>query len=376
MSLRKKTRDKNGNFMNSLLSPLFSTPQMEHIFSSENTINAMLRVELALSKAWGLDCEKLEMLSAKDFDLGKLGREGMEGSNINIPFVKDLKRLAGNQHHKGATSQDILDTACVLQLKEALGVLEKDLQKLLQLVHILAQKHITTKMCARTLLQPALPTTFGLKLALFYVELKNIRLEAPTFLQLGGAAGTQSAFTPEIAKKMAQELGLKESAPTHAYRSHIHSFGASFASLSIAMGKMANDITLLMQAEIGEVKEGAKEGRGGSSAMAHKRNPALSTLIKACALEAPPLLSGLYMSGLSEHERGAGAWQTEWLNLPLLVKTTASALQKSILLFETLEVDELRMLDNYETYLSPYLSENDKSILSAMRLTQHLLGIK
>jgi 3-carboxy-cis,cis-muconate cycloisomerase len=172
---------------------------------------------------------------------------------------------------------------------------------------------------------------------------------------------------------MAAGLGLKAASPFHSFRSVLHFYGATLTSLCVTLGKMAGDMMLLMQAEVGEVSEGFKQGRGGSSAMAHKRNPALSTLIKASALEAPPLLSALYMSGFGEHERAGGAWQTEWLTLPLLVKLTASALQKSVMLYAELEVYPARMLENYETYLAPVLSEKDKSIDSAVLLAQNIL---
>jgi len=296
------------------------------------------------------------------FDAAALAREGRAGTLV-IPFVRALaaqvaavSKDAAKHVHAGATSQDVIDTGIVLCLKPACARVEQLLVRLGDATAQLAKQHATTPTAARTLLQPALPVPFGWKAAMWLSPLARSRaaLRRATseacVLQFGGPSGTLASFGDQGAKvsaALAQELGLAGSlVPWHSARDGFARLGAELAILAGCAGKMGRDIALLMQREVAEAAEGAKAGRGGSSSMPHKRNPALSTLALEAAQRAPSLAATLLGQLTPEHERGLGQWQSQWFTLRELVCSTASGVAAMGAVVEDLEVNENAMREN------------------------------
>ena len=242
---------------------------------------------------------------------------------------------AAGDVHRGATSQDILDSAAMLIAYRALGPLLDDLRCAADAAATLAERHRATPMAGRTLLQQALPTTFGLKAAgwMTALDAAAARLDAVRrerlAVQLGGGAGTLAAFGdrgPELLAALARELGLAEPVlPWHTDRTRIAELASALGEACGAAGKPAADLVLLAQDEVEEVREAGEPGRGGSSAMPHKRNPVAAISVLACARDAPGLVATLLASMVGEHERAAGAWQAEWRPLTELLRLTGSA---------------------------------------------------
>ncbi len=245
--------------------------------------------------------------------------------------------------HAGATSQDIVDTAVMLLARRAIDALAIDAAGAADAAARLAAAHRDTPILARTLLQPALPTTFGLKAAGWVVGLDGAiaRLDAqPLWVQMGGPVG---ARPPDVAVAVAAELVLAvPPLPWHADRVGPASLAAALGVLCGALGKVATDVVLLAQGEVGEVRS----GDGASSAMAHKRNPADAVQVRAAAMRAPGLVATMLAAMGGEHERAAGAWQAEWPALRDLLDATASAAAHGRRMLETLEVVPERMAEN------------------------------
>jgi 3-carboxy-cis,cis-muconate cycloisomerase len=261
----------------------------------------------------------------------------------------------GHLHH-GATSQDVLDTALMLVARRGLELLAADLAGVAAAAAGLARKHRATAMPARTLLQQAQPTTFGLKAAGWLVAV----LEAADWLddfrrtrvavQLGGPAGTLSALGEQglaVRRELAAELKLREPLLAwHTARSRVAELGAALAIAAGAVAKIALDVVLLAQTEVGEVSEPAAPGRGASSAMPHKRNPALSVAALACA-RGVQAQAGLLLGGMVQaHERAAGEWQAEWRAVAEAFRLTAGAVARMREVLEGLEVHAERMSAN------------------------------
>ena len=294
------------------------------------------------------------------FDAAALAREGRAGT-LAIPFVKALtaqvaavSREAAKHVHAGATSQDVIDTSTVLCLKPACARIEELLIRLGDAAAQLA--HRKTPTAARTLLQPALPVTFGWKAAMWLspvsrslVALRRAANEA-CVLQFGGPSGTLSSFGESGAKvsaALADALGLTKSiVPWHSARDRFARLGAELAILAGAAGKIGRDVALLMQPEVGEAAEAAAPGRGGSSSMPHKRNPALSMLALEAAQRAPGLAATLLGQLTPEHERGLGQWQSQWFTLRELACSAASGVAAMADALEGLEVNEKAMHEN------------------------------
>jgi 3-carboxy-cis,cis-muconate cycloisomerase len=255
--------------------------------------------------------------------------------------------------HRGATSQDILDTAAMLVAREALGAILDDLIAAAAAAAGLARRHRDTPMAGRTLLQQAVPVTFGLKAAGWLAGLEDarrwlgeIRLERLA-AQLGGAAGTLAALGdagPRVAAAYAAELGLAEpELPWHTLRGRVGELAGALAVVSGAVAKVARDVVLLSQTEVGEVRG---EVGGGSSAMPHKHNPVAAVCALACAQQAPGLAATLLAAMAHEHERAAGSWHAEWRPLSELLRGTGSAVAWLRACLEGLSVDEARMREN------------------------------
>jgi 3-carboxy-cis,cis-muconate cycloisomerase len=299
-----------------------------------------------------------------------------------IPLIAALTSLvaegdaaAARYVHWGATSQDAMDTGLVLQLRHYAAVLREDLDRLSAALAGRAEEHKATLLAGRTWLQHAAPITLGVKLAgwLDAVERHAARLEEilarALVLQLGGAAGTLAALGAkglEVADALGSELGLPVPAmPWHAERDRIAELATFLGVLTGTLGKIARDVSLLMQTEVGEAFEPAAEGRGGSSTMPQKRNPVGAAVALAAAARAPGLVATLLSAMVQEHERGLGGWQAEWETLPELCVLAAGALRQTVETMEGMEVDPARMRANLEATRGRILAEAASMALAA-----------
>jgi len=252
----------------------------------------------------------------------------------------------------------VIDTATMLTLRDGIGVLLSDLKHAIDGFAELARKYRDTPAVARTWLQHALPMPFGLKLAEYAaalhrsrLRLKRVRSET-LVLQFGGAAGTLAALGDKgllVAEKLAAEIQLPlPEAPWHTHRDRIAEAASVLAILAGSCGKIARDVSLLMQTDVGEAFEPAGEGRGGSSTMPHKRNPVAAASALAAAIMAPNLAATIFAAQVQEHERSAGPWHAEWPTLPTLMLVTSGALSAIVDIAEGLEVDVARMRSNLD----------------------------
>ncbi len=309
------------------------------------------------------------------FDAAGLAEAGRAAANPVEPLVRELAAAVGGEAaayvHWGATSQDIMDTAAMLVSKRALGLVCGRLDAAAERCAELARAHRATAMAGRTLLQHAVPTTFGLKCAVWLVALmdaldglERIRRERLA-AQLGGAAGTLAALGDaglEAARLYAHELDLSEpQVPWHADRQRIAELGAALAAAAGVAGKIAGDIVLLSQTEVGEVAEGAG---GASSTMPQKRNPAASVRTIACARQARGHASVLLAALDGEHERAAGAWQSEWAALSGALACAGGAAANVAEALAGLEVDGERMRQNLDATGGLLLAERVSHLLA------------
>jgi 3-carboxy-cis,cis-muconate cycloisomerase len=356
-----------------LLAPLFSSTAMRAICDDKAYLQHMLDFEAALARAEAATgvipasaAGPIEdACKAGTFDVAALAEAATRSGNLAIPLVKALtasvaktdKQAAGYVHW-GATSQDVIDTATMLTLRGAIDALLADLDRAIAGFAGLAQKHRNTAMVARTWLQHALPMPLGLKLAEYAAalhrsrtRLKRLRTETLA-LQFGGAAGTLAALGDKglaVGEKLAADLRLPlPDAPWHSHRDRIAEAASVFAILCGSCGKIARDVSLLMQTDVAEAFEPAGEGRGGSSTMPHKRNPVACATALAAATMAPNLAATIFAAQVQDHERSAGPWHAEWSTLPMLMLVTSGALAATVDVAEGLEVDETRMLVNLD----------------------------
>ena len=323
-------------------------------------LQAMLDVEAALARACaqrGLipatAAEQIRAACVADrYDTAAIAAEGARNAQPVVGLVTALRAAVGDAAapyvHLGATSQDILDTALMLVARRALAPLCGDLLSAGDRLAALARAHARTPMIGRTLMQQALPTSFGLKLAGWFSGIDRARrglarVGAGLPVQMGGPVGARS--DPALVALIAAELGLV--APVLAWQGDRQPVGELAAALGLAAGavaKFARDVTLMAQTEVGELRE-TGEG-GGSSSMAHKRNPVLSISAAACAQRVPGLVGTLLACMAGEHERAAGAWQAEWEPLLQLISLTGSAACWAADLSGRLDVDADRMTAN------------------------------
>ncbi|MBE3000621.1 3-carboxy-cis,cis-muconate cycloisomerase [Nocardiopsis sp. HNM0947] len=276
------------------------------------------------------------------YDTGALGQAAAGGGNPVIPLVKELTGRvravdaeAARHVHQGATSQDVMDTAAMLLSRRAGDALLADLDSATEILLSLAAEHRDTPMAGRTLLQQALPTTFGAVAAGWAHGLSTAgdglwrALDESAAVQLGGAVGTLASLGtdgPRVAAALARRLGLAEPAlPWHTERGRIADLAGALGRVAGAVGTAAQDVVLLSQTEIGEVTEDGGPGVGGSSTLPHKRNPVAAVSALACARQAPGLVSTLLAAQIQEHQRAAGSWHSEWLPLTDLWRRTGSA---------------------------------------------------
>ncbi len=316
---------------------LTTTDAMLTILSDANYLHSMARFEGALARSSAIhkviprDAAEIIIAECLSFapDLNILVQKSRTSGPVAIAFVEALRKNISNKSnsaadwlHYGATSQDVLDTALCLQLKAAAELMEHDLQQITGRLCFLAQRHSDTPIIGRTLLQHAQPITLGLKFsqwaAIIHDAASELKRSAhlACFVQLGGATGTLSGIGANgltIAEAMAGELGLKwEGVPWHNNRNRLVAFGACLGVTIGALSKIARDVSLLMQNENGEMSEPTGGGKGGSSAMPHKRNPVAAVIATSAAVRAPGLVASLISSlSFNEHERGLGGWQSE-----------------------------------------------------------------
>jgi 3-carboxy-cis,cis-muconate cycloisomerase len=348
-------------------------------------LQAMLDVEAALARAQaraGLlgDDDAAAIAAAADadrFDAGAIGAEAARTGNPVVPLVAALTDAvegdAAGHVHRGATSQDVLDSAAMLVAFRALGPLLDDLDAAARAAARLADAHRATVMAGRTLLQQALPITFGLKAAEWLVGLDEaaarLRAVRTTRLaaQLGGAAGTLASLDGaglRVLAHLADELGLAEPPLAwHTIRTRPAELAGALGAAAGIVAKVARDVVLMAQTEVAEVREGVP-GRGGSSTLPHKRNPVAAISALACAMRAPGLVASLLGAMAHEHERAAGPWHAEWRPLSELLETTGSAAAWLRDCLEHLEVDAERMRANLELTHGALLAERVTTALA------------
>jgi 3-carboxy-cis,cis-muconate cycloisomerase len=381
-----------------IFAPLFAGPAIAAVFSDHAHLQGMLDFEAALARAEAKTgvipqaavAPIVSACAAEAYDLAVLATAAAKAGNTAIPMVKMLTARvaesdgeAARYVHWGATSQDAMDTGLVLQLRQALALMEADLSRLSAALAVLAANHKQTPMVGRTWLQHALPVTFGLKAAgwLDAIERHRARLAElkPRLLvlQFGGAAGTLAALDDkglQVAAALAEDLNLGLPAmPWHGARDRVVELATMLALLTGSLGKMARDIALLMQTDVGEAFEPAGEGRGGSSTMPHKRNPVTAAVVLAAATRVPHLAGSLLSGMAQEHERGLGGWHAEWQVLPELVQLSAGALAQMADTIEGLEVDADRMRANLDVTNGLIMAEAVTMALGAKigRLAAH-----
>ncbi|MEV6812502.1 3-carboxy-cis,cis-muconate cycloisomerase [Micromonospora sp. NPDC051296] len=351
-----------------LLRGLSGTPDVDAELDDGRLLQALLDVEAALARA-GADAGLLPVPAAEEiagrchaerYDAAAIGAAAETAGNPVVPLVRELTAAVAEPArpwvHYGATSQDVLDSALSLVVARAAGPLLRHVDAAADAAAGLARTHRDTLMVARTLGQQAAPTTFGLKAAgwlLGLVEartrLERVRAALPA--QLGGAVGTLAAYGsagPAVVERFAARLGLAAGPlPWHTRRQPVLDLTAALGGLLVATGKVALDVGLLAQTEIGEVVEGGA-GRGGSSAMPHKRNPVDSVLVTAAARRGPGLVGTLFAAAGHEHERATGSWHAEWEPLLDLVHLAGGAAARTARMLAGLHVHPHRMRANLD----------------------------
>lgn len=349
---------------------LFSTPGMAAIFSPQEHVRSMLAFESALARAEAragiIPQEAATAIAASCreglFDITALYHEALLAGTPAIPLVRMLTAHAGDEAgkfvHWGATSQDTIDTALMLQIRAGLDLLVDELLNVCAACGALAEQHRHTLMPGRTLLQQAVPITFGLKaarwLALVVRQVQVLRdhRERTLAVQLGGAVGTLASLGDhglQVVELLAAELGLPApDLPWHTERDRIAQVAAALGVVVGAMAKIAGDLILLAQTEVGEVSEGTAPGKGGSSAMPQKHNPVDATGAIAASRLAIGIVPVIVAAMAQEHERAAGGWQAEWVAIPDLFCYTAGAVERVQGAIADLQVDAARMKANLD----------------------------
>ncbi len=350
-----------------IFGPLFSDDELNSLLTDQAYVRALVEVEIALARAAALAgvipaeaAEQIAEAQADEIDIAALATgAGRSGFPI-IALVEALRKQAGAQAapyvHWGATTQDIMDTASVLQLRAVIQILRNRLRDVARHLSELAERHRATILAGRTHSQQALPITFGLKVTgwlaplLRHAQRLNEISARLLVVQFGGAAGTLAALGDQglaVAEGIAAELNLAvPEIPWHAQRDNFAEFAGWLSLVTGSLAKMAQDVILMAQTEVGEVAESGAAGRGGSSTMPQKSNPITSELIVAAARMNASLLSAMHQSLVQEHERATHGWQVEWLTLPQMMVLTGGALKNAMYLAKNLQVDAVAMRSN------------------------------
>jgi 3-carboxy-cis,cis-muconate cycloisomerase len=367
---------------NGLTGSLFVDAEIQEALSDRRWLEAMLDFEAALARAEAkvgvIPADAAEHIAAccdvNLYDIAEIGRRTTLAGNPAIPLVHMLTEKVAERNpaaaefvHYGATSQDVIDTGLGYIVGDAQGRILERIGRCCHLLAKLAGVHRKTVMAGRTLLQHALPISFGMKCAQWLDELVQshdvVMLRSPQWLQFGGAAGNLSALGDKgiLVMQALHEAGVMpkregrnwrsftgKDVPWHTSRSHQQQIATRLGIFSSTLGKIARDISLLMQTEVAEVFEPSAPGKGGSSTLPHKRNPVQSVAIISIATRTPGLVATMLSAGLQEHERGIGGWHAEWDTMrELLLLTGAAALHMQTML-EGLEVDTVRMRANLD----------------------------
>ena len=354
-------------FDSSILGNLFSTEAMRRIFGDENRVATYLDIEAALARVEArlgiippAAADEISAQAKIEFiDIEQLARRTEIAGSPIIPLVEQLTarcRDFGQYVHWGATTQDLTDTATAFQIREALSIVDGDLRAISQSLANLARRYRDTPMAGRSMLQHAVPITFGLKAAevLAAVERHRTRLTElrPRAIvgQFGGAAGTLASLGArglEVQRELMKQLQLGE--PEIAWHTHRDAFaeiGGFLAMVTGTLAKFATDIKLMMQTEVGEASEATEAGRGSSSTMPQKRNPVACNFIVACASIVRQNAAALVESMVQDHERASGPWLIEWVALPEVFLAASGALYHARNLTAGLGIDENRMREN------------------------------
>jgi 3-carboxy-cis,cis-muconate cycloisomerase len=373
-----------------LIESLATTEPLAALFSDHSILGAMLDFEAALARAEAhvgvipATAAKAIAQAARPeaFDAEELSRQALRAGTLSIPLVKALTAAvravdapSARFVHWGATSQDVSDTAIVVLLARAAGILAADHQALASALRRLSESHAQTVMLGRSLLQPAPPVTFGLKTAGWLAAIERSggsmlsAFEDASVLQFGGASGTLAALGDrgiEVGEELAKELGLQNPpAPWHAHRDRLAALVCACGVYTGSLAKMARDVALLMQEEVSEASEPGGDGRGGSSTMPHKRNPMACAVALAAANHVPGCVANFLHGMTQEHERGVGGWQAEWSTLASVVQATGLVAASMREVAEGLTVDAARMRANIEATHGVIFAERAMMLLGA-----------
>lgn len=359
--------------MSSIFESFLSTPEMTSAWGEREFVAAMLRFEAALAAAQAeaglIPREAAQSIigtcKVELFDVPRVARDSGRAGSLAIPLIRALKETvamfnpqAAALVHLGSTSQDVIDTAMALVSKPALALIDEDLRALCAALVEKAQSHADHPVLARTLMQPASVTSLGLKCIHWVAPLLRSRqrlrraAEDALCLQLGGAVGHLAQMGrkgPQITASMARELGLRDPQGSwHTERDRWVALACELALMVGSLGKMARDIALMSQFEVGELAEPAEEGRGGSSAMPHKRNPVACMVTLAAAERAPARVAALLACLVQEQERALGGWQAELAEWPGLLMSAHGAARAMAQAVPALQVDAARMRGNID----------------------------
>jgi 3-carboxy-cis,cis-muconate cycloisomerase len=358
---------------------IFSTEAMRRVFSDENRVQKYLDIEAALAKVQARlgiipkDAaeEIVKHCRASEYDFALLKKQTERIGYPVLPVVQQLVKQCANGVgewcHWGATTQDITDTATVLQIREALDLVESEIKAISKALAGLAKKYRDTPMAGRSNLQQAVPITFGFKAATllsgFDRHLERLKELRPRVLvgEFGGAAGTLASLGKDglkVQEGLMKELGLGQPAIAwHTMRDAIAETGCFLGLVTGTLGKIATDVKLMMQTEVEEVYEPFAEGRGSSSTMPQKRNPISCNYIVACTSMVRQNVAALLDAMVEDHERSTGPWEIEWISVPEIFCLASGALNQARFLMEGLEVDPARMRANLDLTRGLIVSE-------------------
>jgi len=370
-----------------LTGPLFATDEMREVFSDESRLSAMLKVEAGLARAQArLDIvpealgAAIDSISPGRLDVRDLGYKTAQSVVTTVPFVKAVQALLPRDveasFHYGSTAQDIWDSALVLLMRDGFALIKGDLVATLQALVQLSRRHRLTPCAGRTYGQHAAPVTFGYKAAIWAAGIAEVaasfdRVSARACTaSCGGPAGTLTSLGglgPDVAQAFADELGLAAAPiPWHVRRARIVETAAWLATLIGALAKMATDLAYMGSTDLGEVAEPHQPGRGGSSAMPHKRNPVSTSVVIAAFAAAKGHVVSLFDGMTALPERPAGGWQGEWHSLPQLFGLVSGALREARSLAEGLEVYPARMRANLDATKGMLFADVAASRLAAL----------
>jgi len=371
-----------------LIDALATTEPLAELFSNQSVLKAMLDFEAALARAEArlgiIPQSAADAISAaavaSNFDPAVLAHDTLRAGTPGIPIAKALtdrvrstNPVAAAFVHWGATSQDVADSALVLLLRRAQPLLDADLERTEQALTQLSNQHANTVMLGRTLLQAAPPITLGLKAAGWQAAVRrgrrrlNHSFTDALVLQFGGATGTLAALGDQglaVSQALAEELDLAHpEAPWHSHRDRLGALVCACGVAAGTLGKMARDLSLLMQNEVGEAAEPGGYGRGGSSTMPHKRNPIGCSLTLAAANRTPGLVASFLSGMIQEHERGLGGWQAEWPTVCSLIQATGLAAASMAEVTTGLTVEPARMRANIDATRGVVFAEHAMILL-------------